>query len=75
MMNKPRKLNIRYNWTDKQFKAFNIFMGVSITLFILAMTLMCIFYGKNVEKILRMCIKCDKITITIEKIKMGEIRQ
>lgn len=42
MMNKPRKLSIRYNWTDKQFKAFNIFMGVSITLFILAMTLMCI---------------------------------
>lgn len=47
MMNKPRKLSIRYNWTDKQFKAFNIFMGVSITLFILAMTLMCIVYGNS----------------------------
>ena len=47
MMNKPRKLNIRYNWTDKQFKAFSIFMGVSITLFILAMTLMCILYGNG----------------------------
>ena len=46
-MNKHRKLNIRYNWTDKQFKAFNIFMGVSITLFILAMTLMCILYGNG----------------------------
>ena len=47
MKNKPRKLNIRYNWTDKQFKAFNIFMGVSITLFILTMTLMCILYGNG----------------------------
>ena len=47
MMNKPRKLSIRYNWTDKQFKAFSIFMCVSITLFILAMILMCILYGNS----------------------------